>query len=80
MAENNVVDLNCVTTLDIPPEKILEAAKENDLAEVIIIGTYADGEEFFAASFSDGPTAVWMLEKAKFDLLRMDDEDDEDDI
>ena len=80
MAENNVVDLNCITTLDIPAEKILEAAKDKNLVEVIIIGTYEDGEEFFAASFSDGPTAVWMLERAKLDLLKMADEDDEDDI
>lgn len=80
--KSNVVDLNCITTLDIPTEKILEAAKENNLAEVIIIGTHEDGEEFFASSFSDGPTAVWMLERAKLELLTMadDDDDDEDNI
>ena len=79
MAENNVVEIGCVTYLDIPAEKLLEAAKDAKLKHVIIIGECEDGDEYFASSTPDGPLAVWMLERAKLEVLYMVDDDDEED-
>ena len=73
----DVVDINCETTLDIPAEKILDAAKEAKLKHVIVIGEYEDGEEYFTCSVSDSALVVWMLERAKLELLTMADEDEE---
>jgi len=68
---DNVVVLGVVTTLDIPVERVLEGAK--DLTKVVLVGYDADGEEYFASSFSDGGEAIWLMERAKLKLLRMAD-------
>ena len=73
---DNVVDLNCETVLDIPAEKILEAAKDKNLRHVVIVGEDKDGEEFFASTTADSPLIIWMLERAKLEILRMADDDE----
>ena len=67
----NVIDLPCVTTLDISPERVLNAAAKAELAYVVVIGEEADGTEYFASSKSNGPECLWALERAKFKLLQM---------
>jgi hypothetical protein len=74
MSADNVVILPVVTTLDLPPERMLNAALERGLKEVVIIGYDLEGEEYFASSVSDGGDVVWHLERAKLKLLRMPDE------
>lgn len=63
-----VMPLNCVTYLDLPPDRILEEAK-GDLDGVVIIGYDKDGNEYFASSYADGGVVLWLLEKAKESLL-----------
>lgn len=56
-----------------PPERILNAALEAGLTEVVIVGIDRDGNEYFAASQPDGPNVLWHLERAKLKLIRMPD-------
>lgn len=60
-----VVELGCVTTQDIPPEKILGAALKADLTEVVIIGQHKDGSVYFAMSTAEAPSINWLLDCAK---------------
>ena len=66
---NNVVILPVVTRLDIPAERILTAALDEDLDSAIVIGRTKDGDIYFASSMPDGPEALWLLEKVKAALL-----------
>lgn len=63
----DVVLLDTVTLLDIPADRIIEGAK--DLKDVVIVGWDADGEFYFASNLADGGDVLWLLEKAKKDLL-----------
>ena len=66
---SNVVDLNLITRLDLPPDKVLRRALDKSLKEVVICGLDADGEFYFASSKSDGGDVLWHLEIAKKRLL-----------
>lgn len=72
----NVVDIGGVTTLDLDPDRVLEKAKEDGLDSVIIAGYTKDGDEYFASSYADGGTTLWLLERMKLELLRMADSED----
>lgn len=65
-----IIELETITTLDLPPERILRKAVEADLDQVIVIGYDKGGNEYFASSISNGPEVVWALERAKLRLLR----------
>lgn len=65
----NVVNLHCVTKLDMPPDRILEEAI-GKLDGVVIMGFDKDGEEFFASSYADGGQVLWLIERSKLKLLR----------
>jgi hypothetical protein len=69
MMEDNVVILPVVTRLDVPVERIINAAMEADLESIVIVGYDKDGEQYFASSIADGGTILWLFEKAKKDLL-----------
>jgi hypothetical protein len=75
MTADNVVILPVVTTLDIPAERVLSAAAEAGLTEVVVVGRDKDGDEYFASSLADGGDVLWHLERAKLRLLRMADDD-----
>lgn len=66
---DNVVVLNVATRLDVPAERILKAALDNDLESVVIAGYYKDGEEYFASSIADGGTVLWLMERLKIELM-----------
>jgi len=74
---DNVVQFPGVTLHDLDPDDILEAAK-GKLSRVLILGYTTDEEEFLAASFADGPTAIWLMERLKLQLLDIVDADDDD--
>ncbi|MGB3209176.1 MAG: hypothetical protein WBB19_00580 [Desulforhopalus sp.] len=67
------VTLSDVRYLDIPADRILEAAR-GELNDVVIIGTHKDGTEYFASSVADGPNVNWMLDRAKKALVEIVDE------
>ena len=65
---SNVEDLDVVTRLDIPSDKILKKAIGN-VNDVIIIGWNEEGELYFASSKANGGDVLWLLELAKKRLL-----------
>jgi len=70
-----VVVLDLVTRLDLPPERVLNGALGENLKRVVVVGEYDDGTEYFASSVADGPDVLWALERAKLKLLRLADQD-----
>lgn len=71
MKDQKVVPLNCVTRLNLPPERVLEAALEETLSEVVIVGYDEEGDFYFASSQADGGDVLWLLELAKQKLMRI---------
>jgi len=67
--KNNVIPLNNITRLDLPPDRALEGAK-GKMEGVILIGYDKDGEEYFASTYADGSDVLWLLERAKKALLK----------
>jgi hypothetical protein len=67
-----VIPLGCVTRLDLPPNRILDAARD-ELESVVLLGYSATGEEYFATSLADGGGVLWLLERCKAALLAMPD-------
>lgn len=76
--ESNVVELDVVTSLDIPVERVLEQAAKAKLTEVTVVGYTEDGDFYFASSQADGGDVLWALEQAKLDLFRVANELEED--
>ena len=70
MNENNVVILPVVTRLDVPAERVLNAAIAADLDGVVVIGKQKDGSYYFSSSIADGGDVLWQLEWAKLALMR----------
>lgn len=66
--KDNVHILQNVTQLDLPPDRLLEAAL-GKLEGVVIVGYDKQGAEYFASSYADGGDVLWLLEKAKLKLL-----------
>ena len=69
----DVVTLNMITSIDIPAERVIDAAKEASLTKVVIIGYDADGREYFASSVADGGEVVWLMERAKYKMMEIAD-------
>jgi hypothetical protein len=67
-----VILLDCETRLDLNPDRILKEAI-GKLQGVVILGYDKEGNEFFSATYADGETPLWLLERCKKSLLEMDD-------
>ena len=70
----DIVDLPVVTRLDLDPERILRAALDAGMTEVVVIGVDRDGLEYFAASQSGGPDVLWHIERARHKLMQVVDQ------
>lgn len=68
-----VIPFNGITRLDLTPDIILENLK-GKFEGFVIAGLTAEGEEFFASTYADGGTALWLLERCKKQLLEVVDE------
>lgn len=68
---DNVVELPVVTTHDVSPTKILARASGAKLKRCVVVGVDTDGDLYFASSSGSGPEAMWLLERAKHDLLEI---------
>lgn len=64
-----VAVLPVLTRLDVPCERLLNAALESTLQKVVIVGVDSAGELYFASSMADGGDVLWWMEKAKKALL-----------
>jgi hypothetical protein len=65
-----VIDLPCVTSLNLDADKVISKAA-GKLTQVVIVGYDRDGEFYFASSVADGPEVLWALEQAKLKLLNI---------
>ncbi len=74
---DNVVFLKPVTDFDLPPERILDGAKEASLKNVVVAGMDDEGALYLASSTSDMPTNLWLIEVAKTMLIRIGVDDEE---
>lgn len=63
-----VTVLGCVTMLDLPPDRVLQAAV-GKLSGVVVAGWDKDGNLYLASS-NNPPETLWLLERARSDLLR----------
>jgi len=68
---DNVIPLGNITSLDLPPDRILDAAKGH-MDSCVLLGWNCDGEIYFASSIADGGEVLWLLEMAKKQLLNQD--------
>lgn len=66
----DVVTFTGITKLDLPPDRILEAAV-GQLESVVILGYDKEGKEYFASSLADGGDVLWLMEKLKKQLLEV---------
>jgi hypothetical protein len=69
---SNVTPLGCITRLDLPADRILDAAK-GKLESIVIAAFDSDGNEYFASSVADGGTALWLIERFKKRLFEIGD-------
>lgn len=65
---DNIVIWKGVTFHDLPPDRLLEAAKGH-LDSVVILGWDKDGDIYFASSKADGGEVMWLIEFAKRALM-----------
>lgn len=70
----DVVVLKGPTRLDIPAERVLQAALDAGLESVVICGFDKEGNEYFASSIADGADVVWLVERCKLATFRAADE------
>lgn len=65
-----VVDLPVVTRLNLPPERILDRAKEAGLTGVVVLGWDENAQEYVASSLADGAEMLWLLRRAEHLLMK----------
>lgn len=65
-----ILNFDGVTRHDIPASQVLDAAKNADLSPCIVLGFTESGEFYFAGSMADGGDAMWLMEQAKYQLLK----------
>lgn len=70
MNQDNVMPLGNITRLDLPVDTILESAK-TQLEGTILVGYDNNGELYFASTYADGGTVLWLLEQAKMALMEV---------
>lgn len=66
----DVIELGCITRLDLPADRVLEN-NIGELDSVVIMGYDKEGDEVFASSIADGGAVLWLLEQCKLKLLKV---------
>lgn len=66
-----VIAFSGPTALDIPAEKVLEAAIANKLGGVVVMGYTQDGTEYIYSSIASGAEVLWLVEVLKKRLLSL---------
>ena len=72
--DDNVVEFNGITRLNLPAERILRCAQKADLESVVIVGETASGEFYFASSYASAPETAWLLQHGVYRLNQVVDE------
>lgn len=79
---DKVVRLKTITSLDLDPNIVLQAAIDADLDGVVVIG-YTKGDpktrnskdEYFASSIAAGDTCVWLMQRSIHKMMHIADEE-----
>lgn len=66
---NNVTMFPGQTFLDIPPDRVLDAAKDLNLQCAIVVGRDAEGRLYLASSSGDAAEMLLLLELSKREVL-----------
>lgn len=66
----DVVNFDGPTTLDIPPDKVLQGAIDSKLVSVIVIGETVGGEIYHASSTADLAEMILAVEIFKAELMK----------
>jgi len=66
----DVVELNTISKLPIPPEKCLQSALDMGLDEVVIAGFDREGNEQFWFSETDAGAILYLLERCRHELMK----------
>ena len=74
MTNDNVIPLGNITSLDLPTDRVLDAAKGECSDGVVILGFDNEGQLYLASSIADGGRVIWLLEQAKRALLEVEDD------
>lgn len=61
---DNVVELNTITTLDIPAQRIIDALPD-DMEDIVIVGYDSDGELILASNKASGGDVLWLIKSAE---------------
>ena len=67
---SKIIPFTGITKLDLTADITLENLK-GKLEGFVIVGYTPEGEEFFASTYADGGTALWLLERLKKQLLEV---------
>lgn len=72
----DVIILDVLTTQPIPHERVFGGAAENLDPELpmVVLGYDKEGNLYVASNISSKPELVYLMEQAKLEILRMDDE------
>lgn len=62
-----------ITSQNSRPDGVLEGAAEYGLTEVVIVGFDKDGDFYFASSQANSGDVIYLLERAKYNLLKTED-------
>ena len=68
---SKVIPFTGITKLDLSPDQVLNSAV-GKLEGVVVMGYTEDGEEYFASSYADGGTVLWLAERMKKMLLEVE--------
>ena len=66
-----IITLDCLSRHDLSADRVLQGAIDADLEGVVLMGYGKEGEHYFASSYADGGTCLWLLEKLKARLMSM---------
>ncbi len=66
---SNVIDFRGKSSLDVPPENILNKALGEELETIFIVGRLKNGDIYLGSSTPDGGDLLWLLEIAKKEIL-----------
>lgn len=69
IVKSKVTILPCLTRLDVPVDRVLNAALREDLAECIVLGKDKNGELYLASSIAKEEHLVYLLRVAEHDVL-----------
>ena len=71
----SVAFIETASRLDVPAERVLHQAAKANLANAVVIGWDAEGDFYFAGSYSAMPEVLWLLALAQKRLLDLSEGD-----